>query len=263
MAAANDVRARSTDAPRLFVVTYRPLACNAYGTEASERHGIPPFVDGSVRREPDLEHDWPSISCLCRKGKFAPRLQVGDHVVYLTHKGRYGDDADARHWRMTAVLRVARRFDTHRAAARWYESEGMALPNNCIVPGNKAFPLHLSHMHGRQKGAVRSAGCKAKGSGTCGKPRDAGCHTSATGCGGGIHAEWDRIYRKRARQHPQFVVCEPLYRELGWNAPMVHEEDLEYALGTLPGTRNPGGRPIKGLRRLMRRLGIPVPPSCP
>src|SRR5688500_819691 len=93
--------ARATEAPSLYVVTYRPLACNVYGTEVSDRRGVPPFVDGSIRREPDLEHVLPSITCLCRKDKFAPRLQVGDHVVYLTHKGRYGSDAEGRHWRLT------------------------------------------------------------------------------------------------------------------------------------------------------------------
>lgn len=74
---------------RLFFVTYRPLGCSPDGRDASERFSIPPLVDGSIRREPDLQHERPGISCLCRGKMFAPRLLVGDHVVYVTAKGGY------------------------------------------------------------------------------------------------------------------------------------------------------------------------------
>jgi len=81
-------------APKYFLTTYTPLVATKDGRVASEKHGIPPFVDGSIRREPDLEHAVPSISCLCRAGKFAPRFQVGDIVGYMTCKGRYGESQD-------------------------------------------------------------------------------------------------------------------------------------------------------------------------
>ena len=74
-------------AGNLYINTYQPLACNAAGRAASEKFGIPPFVDGSIRGEPDLEHQFPSITCLCRGRNFAPRLREGDRVVYLTKKG--------------------------------------------------------------------------------------------------------------------------------------------------------------------------------
>lgn len=61
--------------PRFYLVTYRPLAYSVAGRKAAEAHGIPPFVDGSIRREPDLESAYPSISCLCRTARFAPRLR--------------------------------------------------------------------------------------------------------------------------------------------------------------------------------------------
>lgn len=237
---------------RVFVNTYRPMVVTRYGIDACATHDIPPMVDGSIRREPDLEHRWPSISCLCRKGKFAPRLRVGDRVVYLTTKGRYGDDERRPHWRLAAVLRVVALFDTHAMAAAWYEGRGLGLPNNCVVPGNRALPLTHTHMRGRLRKAA-AAGCGPSG---CAPRVRRGCG-SGGGCGDGdVHGEWDRIYRKRAKAHGRFVVCEAEFRELSWDAPVVHAADLKYAFGGLPGTRNPGALPMAGLIRLRRRLGL-------
>lgn len=87
--------------PRLYLTTYHPLVVTAAGRRASDKHNLPPFVDGAIRREPDLEHEWPSITCLCRGEQFAPRLRVGDHVVYMTVKRRYG--MQRRHWRLPQV----------------------------------------------------------------------------------------------------------------------------------------------------------------
>lgn len=42
---------------------------------------------------------------------------------------------------MTAVLRVARLFETHRKAADWYLSEKQAPPNNCMVAETKPHPV--------------------------------------------------------------------------------------------------------------------------
>jgi len=63
------------------------------GRRAIEAFALPPFIDSSCRREPDLESRSPSISALCRRTKFAPRLYPTDRVVYITTKGRYDDFA--------------------------------------------------------------------------------------------------------------------------------------------------------------------------
>jgi hypothetical protein len=76
---------------RFFLTTYAPLVTTYAGRVACEVHRLKPFIDGSIRREPYLEHRYPSISCLCRADKFATRLEVGDFVAYMTRKGRYGD----------------------------------------------------------------------------------------------------------------------------------------------------------------------------
>jgi hypothetical protein len=220
---------------RVFVVTYTPLVATRHGREAAERHGLPPFIDGSIRREPDLQHEHPAISCLCRAGKFCPRLAPGDRVLYLARKHRYATEAE-RHWRLTAVLHVIEVFDSHEAAAGWYRQRSLPLPGNCMVPGNEPAPLDQSHR--------------------------------LTPFGDRLPDErllrlWDGEYRKRAADWGTFAVCEPLFVDLSWGAPVVHTEDLKDAFDRVPGTQNPGTVPLERLMRLMRRLGLSASLSSP
>jgi hypothetical protein len=218
----------TTSDDRVFVVTYTPLVGSKAGREAVEHYGLLPFIDGSIRREPDLEHARPSISCLCRAGKFVPRLQVGDRVLYMTHRRRYG--GPTTHWRVTAALRVIQLFESHTAAAVWYAKQRMATPSNCMVPGNKAKPMEHSHQ------MVRHPGCGPKS---------------------GLRDRWDAQYAKRAAKWPKMVATEVLFRDLSWNAPVVERrEELEKALGRVPGTQNPGQVTLAGLRKLMKQLGV-------
>ena len=216
--------------PSFYINTYRPLVATKAGRDASEIHDLPPLIDGSIRREPDLEHAFPAISCLCRASKFAPRLKVGDVVTYFTAKGRY--QKEFRHWRLTAVLEVHDVFATHSAAAEWYRKHNLTLPNNCMVPGNAANPLELSHR-------IYRGGAKANGAET--------------------HRSWDAEYRARAMKHKVFVVCQRLFRRLTWDAPVVTDNHLKDALGFLPGTQNPRALTMEDYRKLMSVLRIAVP----
>jgi hypothetical protein len=74
---------------RDFLAAFRPMVITKAGRDASARFGLPPFIDGSIRREPDLESPYPSISALCRGALFAPRLRPGDRVAFITVKGAY------------------------------------------------------------------------------------------------------------------------------------------------------------------------------
>lgn len=217
----------------LYLNTYGPLVLRPAGHTASDRFGIPPFVDGSVRREPDLEHAFPAITCLCRGGLFAPRLRPDDVVVYMTKLGRYADRP--RHHRITAVLRVGWLFDSHAAAADWYIAQGLTLPSNCMVEGNP--PVHVTRTH--RKNANRYISDDDE-----------------------FTRRWDVGYRQRARRHGRFVVCEATWRDLSWSAPIVHDEDLETIFGKVPGTRNPGRLPITRLEPLLQRCCPPAPPSA-
>jgi hypothetical protein len=116
-----------------FYNSFRPLVKTAAGRTAVHRFRLPPFIDGSCRREPDLQSEFPSISALCRAGMFAPRLHVGDTVIYVTVKGRWQR-------RLVAVLQVRERFDAHDDAAEWYRQLGLLVPSNCMVRGNNPIP---------------------------------------------------------------------------------------------------------------------------
>src|SRR6267142_2679885 len=96
-----------------YLVKYNPLTSTLGGAAAARRYRIPPYVDGSCRREPDLRLRFPSITALCRGGYFAPKLRVGDQIVYIT--GR--ENSHGRPWRLVAILRVIRFFAAHAAAA--------------------------------------------------------------------------------------------------------------------------------------------------
>lgn len=89
---------------RCFLATYRPLVRALAGRQAIQEYSLPPFIDGSCRREPNFESPFPSITATCRGGNFAPRLRERDRIAYLTVRGRYLVDTESG-WRLVAVLR--------------------------------------------------------------------------------------------------------------------------------------------------------------
>lgn len=219
--------------PDFYLNSYAPLVASKLGRCAAQEYDIPPFVDGSIRREPDLEHQYPGISCLCRGEKFAPRLRDGDTVAYMTKKGRYGTKSSER--RLTAVLLVAHRFSSHAAAATWYRSQNLPLPNNCIVPGNDHMPLDQSHRRHKDRAVLDDER---------------------------LCRRWDGQYRLRAARHGTFVVCHVLFCDLTWDAPTVCDDDLVTAFDRIPGTRNPGTVPEDEFRFFLDLLDISAVPSC-
>ena len=183
-----------------YLAKYRPLLSTPEGQRAAERFKIPPFVDGSCRREPDLESKFPSITALCRGALFAPKLSVGDEVIYITFKNFYRQPS--KHWRIVARLRVHRRFESHQHAAQWYRNNVVSLPSNCMVAGNPPKPL--------------SQTLRAESS--CGP----GCSGSAA-----TLKEWNDHYQKRANDHPVFLACELVWKELNSPAILTQAAALE------------------------------------
>ena len=199
---------------------------------AIEKEGLPPFIDGSIRREPDFEHPRPVITCLCRADRFAPRLCPGDCVAYLTVKGRYGSRQS--HRRLVSVLAVERLFDLHEHAAAWFDSHGLALLNNLIVKGNPPKPLNQSHKRNEHKAL----------------PDDE------------WQRRWDLGYHARARAHGRVVGCSVVFVDTSWASPVVSDTVLESVFGHIPGTRNPGRNCLSSLHLLMERLGLHEPPPA-
>ncbi len=216
--------------PNFYFTSYCPLIASMVGRAAAISYGLAPFVDGSIRREPDLEHPLPAITCLCRADKFAPRLQVGDVVVYVTKKAKYLSEKEP-HRRLTAVLQVQSILPSHAAAAAWYKSHEVVLPNNCMVDGNPAKPLEQSH---------RIAPDRAIATGTK------------------LWKLWDKGYRQRSQQFGTVVVCRPLFVELGSNAPVVDDAKLIAVFGHVPSTQNPGKQTIEQFRQLVALVKLPV-----
>jgi hypothetical protein len=196
-----------------FLVTYRPIGRTAAGRAAADRFGIPPYVDGSCRREPDFESPYPTITALCRGGNFAPRLKVGHRVAYITKRGAY--DSPEPHWRLTALLRVVRRFESHLLAAAWYTSLNLPLPRNLIVPGNSPLPLEATD-------GVIPAQLKHRAELTA----------------EGIVQRWDARYALRSRQVGVVLSCEPLFLNVQ-NPPRITAADWLVWNGSTPSTRNP------------------------
>jgi hypothetical protein len=192
---------------------------------------LPPFIDGSCRREPDLQLSDPAITALCRAGKFAPHLQVHDRIAYVTKRGAYG--SRERHWRLTALLEVVRRFNSHEDAAAWYLNHGFRLPFNCMVPGNEPAPLDATD--GILSPDVRDA--------TRGRSSD---H---------IIRVWDQGYRARAREFPVVVSCRPIFVEL-FDPPPVYERDWRAWHGRVPATRNPPAVPDALWQQLLDRTRL-------
>lgn len=188
--------------PKAYLCSYWPLAKTRAGRDAVLKFGLPPFVNGMSRREPDFENPFPAITASSRAKNFAPRLRPGDTVVYITSKGLYGDRKD-RHWRLVAVLEVAERFETHAAAADWYRARRLPLPSNCVADGNPPLPVFLTLAHG----ALHDGG-------------------------------WDATCIRRAATTGTLLVCRPRFLDLHASSALT-PEDLAGLFGTIPNTRTP------------------------
>ena len=239
--------------PNLYLNSYHPLVKNKAGVYASEQLNIPPFVDGSIRREPDFEHSTPVITCLCRGRMFTPRLRVGDVVAYITVKGKYL--TRKRHQRLVCILKVDHLFETHKQAADWFTESGFPLPNNLMVPGNKAKTLAESHRGHKTKGRHTKFGCNSgRRSRTCGSD-------SSSSCGSSLRREWDASYRRRTRKWGDVAACSILFRDIHSTAPVITDQMLLKVFGKVPATRNPGKLDIKLLPKLLKQMGIRIQPS--
>ena len=216
---------------RIFLTTYHPLIIRKEGQIAAQTYNLPPFVDASCRREPDLEHKFPSISAICHAAGFAPRLHVGDTAVYCTVK-RTHQGVKPAHWRLTSILRVMARFETHRDAADWYENQGLLLPSNCLVRENPPLPLAktIGHFKDKDKHLVKAENV----------------------------GDWDINYQARARKWGTILACESLFTEL-WNPPVIstNEAAAIFDKGRMLSTQTPPVITDKEFMRLKHVCGIP------
>lgn len=202
---------------------------NRRGRAAIAKFELPPFIDASCRREPDLESQYPSISAICRGAAFAPGLRNDDRIAYITAKGCWLGHATP-HWRLVAFLKVLQVLNSHDDAAAWYRARGVALPSNCLVKGNPPMPLERTALW--VEAPVRALARR--------NPAAA------------LRA-WNAAYAKRAANHPAFVACEATCSDLV-NPPMVTEADLMRAFGRVPGTLTPSAHTSGEVTRLVQAV---------
>jgi hypothetical protein len=194
-----------------YLVQYRPLIYSKEGRQAIQKFGLPPFIDASIRREPDFQSEAPSITALCRAGKFAPNLNIGDRITYITVGYKY-PPLKQSHSRLVAVLEVAHRFESHEEAAQWYRSQGYDFPSNCMVDGNSPKPLDAA-----------------------GKPPNIYKHISKPI---GIIRAWNNFYQDRSDNFGVFLACKASFLEL--NRPPIFSEELSLSIlgRTTPSIQN-------------------------
>lgn len=120
-----------------FLNSYHPLGETKAGRIICDKYNLQPYIDFSIRREPDFESKRPSISGLCRCNKLIKPAQKGDRIAYVTVK-------KAGKRRLVALLEVLEKCADHEKAKEWYGNQGIPLPSNCVVAGNPCLPLKVA-----------------------------------------------------------------------------------------------------------------------
>jgi len=121
------------------MTSFTPIIFNNAGKNAVAKFDfLPPYIDGSCRREPDFEQEYPAITGLCRPG-FAAKLNIGDIVIYCTNQRGIGPR------KVVAILQVIAKLNTHECAADWYFGQRLPFPSNLVTANSKPIPLDQTH----------------------------------------------------------------------------------------------------------------------
>lgn len=205
----------------IWLLSYRPLAASPNGPWKNHPDRCLPFEDASCRREPDFRAPKPTITSACRPD-FVKKLNIGDIVIYVTVKNRYGTKKP--HRKLVAVLVVGKR-QTHEAYAR--DNEQLAA--NCIVTRNDPLPWEYTEGFFTDEDGRHTLESLAK---KYGYPADAQ-KTKRRAL-----ARWDRIYQSRKHYSNVIASCSAAY--LNITDPIIIPEnifDTEKFPGTQSGTK--------------------------
>jgi len=204
-----------------ILLSYHPFAAwGRKGLRTAAEFGRLPFEDASIRTEPNLRHEAPSVSGLCRKNLVVGRAEVGSHLVYVTIKRRYSMELESIQF-LTAILRVQAKLANHEEARDWYMERGYPLPHNCILadPRPEAGALFGYNQEERRRFTFDEA---------------------------------ERNYRQRAIMFPNYLICVNLFPTLLEHPPVVSLE----AMGISPRATQTGKRLAREqLRSLLSLAG--------
>lgn len=221
--------------------SFRPLCMNELGQRAIKTFNFPPFIDASCRREPDFQNPFPSISALCRQGKFAPHLRTGDIVLYMTVQGHYFHNE--KHHRIVAILQVEEVYSTHQQGQIEYSKLKVATPSNCMVSGNLPFDFE-----------------KTAGNFKTGKELKCFLELkkeTQLKNGERYLGHWDNNYLQKSQKWPSFIRTKTLYINLVDPVP-VFRQDFEIIFGKLPNTRTPNRISDKQFIEISKLIGLNV-----
>jgi len=196
----------------VYLTTFIPICYNGNGRNNAIAHGLPPFIDGSCRREPDFQNPFPAITQLCRPGKLVTRLLVGDLVIYLTKVGNYG--IPPTHWNFIGILEILNLQINHSSAANYYLANNIPVSQNVICNHTTPFPLGMTH-------------------GLCGF-----AHGNLNS--NRIISLWNNIYISRANSYSKVAITNVWEGHLHLNNPpqIIHTMMIDI-FGRIPGTQNP------------------------
>lgn len=196
----------------VFLNSFIPLVINKQGIKASKYYKIPPFVDGSCRREPDFQNPFPAITQLCRPGKLVTRLNVGDLVIYITKLASYGNPP--AHWKFIGVLEVIDFAKNHNQAEAYYIKNQLPVSQNVICNQTTPFPFHMTH-------------------GISGFPTK---NLSPQN----VIKKWNNYYIYRAKNYPKVAITRAWKDTLNLNnSPIITNAIMNNIFGRIPGTQNP------------------------
>ncbi|MEO9851904.1 MAG: hypothetical protein ABJE80_22890 [Reichenbachiella sp.] len=203
--------------------SYQPLCSNLFGREAIKKYHLNPYIDGSCRREPDLENKYPSISSLCRQDSFATKLYPNDVVVYMALKS----DETNSEYRLVSILKVKKRCDTHYLGKMWYDSQNELIPNNCMVKGNPPKTFDMTKSRYTSKKNMLDY---------WNKPAN-----KQKIIGDRIVEKWNSEYQQKSERWSTFIIAKSLFNSITLNIepPVITTNDFKSILGRVPLTRTP------------------------
>lgn len=191
----------------IYFTSYYPLICTKKGLEAYHKYNLPQYIDGSCRREPDFQHDYPAVTGLCRPG-FSKKLSIEDKIIYTTNKRGIGIK------KFICIFEVMDKFKSHIDAEKWYKDNNYAIPNNLIVSATNPFPLDKTHqLHNINK--------------RISDPEE-------------VIKIWNNDYQNRANNNPDVAICKIWNNHLNLNNPPdLSNDNMLEIFGRIPATRNP------------------------
>ena len=221
--------------------SFKPLCHKQLGVMAIEKYGFPPFIDASCRREPDFENPFPSITALCRQGKFAPHLRKNNIVVYITTGGTFKPYKLGHH--LIAILQVEEVYKTHELGKRGYINANLPIPNNCMVEETRPYKFDQT------AGGEMSADILKKYLALSEELRE---RANAE-----LIKDWDNDYLQRSLTYQCFIKTKSLYTNVQ-NPIRLLRSDFQYIFGKLPNTRTPNIISESSFIRLGKFIGLDI-----